>query len=254
MQHLAGFDHNKPNVVVTTSWVWVVKKQVNYKWEASTLEGFVQQLAVGYVARRYFFYVSGRVPERLTPQQHDQRILEKFDVARSKWSRYRRTKRNGPNGRPLANVQYLRYRDFWVLLATARFHAFFQEHEQVGEDGISRLRQYFDVRKTPIVFGGYSIGHNGKASVRISRRAYQNLKNHFMVAATSNRSTAALEREFQCSPFEAYGGVTRQMFAILRAVNKTRKTAGLPAVPSDCVLVKRCSVKPFEAKIYQLAA
>ena len=231
-----------------------VTKQVNYKWEASTLEGFVQQLAVGYVARRYFFYVSGRVPERLTSAQHDQRILEKFDVARSKWSRYRRTKRKGLDGRPLANVQYLRFRDFWVLLATAGSHAFFQEHERIGEDGISRLRQYYDVRETPIVYGGYSIGHNGKASVRMSRRAYQNLKHHFLAAATSSRSTAALEREFQCSPFEAYGGVTRQMFAILRAVNRARKTAGLPAVPSNCVRVKRRSVKPFEARVYQLAA
>ena len=214
----------------------------------------MQQLAVGYVARRYFFYVSGRVPGRLTTEQHDQRILDKFDVARSKWSRYRRTKRNGPNGRPLANVQYLRYRDFWVLLATAGFHCFFQEHERVGEDGISRLRQYYDVRETPILYGGYSISHNGKASVRISRRAYQNLKNHFLDAATSSRSVAALEREFQCSPFEAYGGVTRQMFAILRAVNKVRKTAGLPPVPNNCVRVKRRSLKPFEARIYQLAA
>ncbi len=226
----------------------------NYKWEATTLEGFVQQLAVAYVARRYFFYVSGRVPERLAADAHDQRILEKFEVARSKWSRYRRTKRTGPNGRPLANVQYLRYRDFWVLLATAGSHRFFQEHEQVGEDGISRLRQYYDVRETPIVYGGYSISHNGKASVRICRPAYRNLKNHFLVAATASRSTAALEREFNRSPFEAYGGVTRQMFAILRAVNKARKTAGLSPVPNNCVRVKRRSVKPFDAKIYQLAA
>jgi hypothetical protein len=65
----------------------------NYKWEATSLEGLVQQLAVAYIARRYFFYVSGRVPQRLSPSEHDRRMLEKFDVARSKWSRYRRTKR-----------------------------------------------------------------------------------------------------------------------------------------------------------------
>ena len=229
-------------------------KKATYKWEAASLEGFVQQLAVGYVARRYFFYVSGRVPERLTSVEHDQRILEKFGVARSKWSRYRRTKRSGPNGLPLANVQYLRYRDFWALLATAGFHRFFEEHERIGNDGVSRLRQFYDVRETPIAYGGYSIGHNGKASVRISRPAYQKLKNHFLVLATSSHSTVVLEREFQYSPFEAYGGVTRQMFAILRAVNQARKTAGLSLVPNTCVRVKRRSVKPFDAKIYQLAA
>ena len=64
-------------------------KRVNYKWEATTLEGFIQQLAVAYVARRYFFYVSGLVPPRLSWEEQDQRLLAKFDVARSKWSRYR---------------------------------------------------------------------------------------------------------------------------------------------------------------------
>jgi hypothetical protein len=226
----------------------------NYKWEATTLEGFVQQLAVAYIARRYFFYVSGRAAERLSASEHDRRMLTKFDVARSKWSRYRRTKRTGPDGRPLANVQYIRYRDFWVLLATAGHHRFFQEHAQIDSGGITRLVQYKDVRETPIVFGGYSIGHNGKASIRISRPAYRELKGHFLKLAVAHRSTERLEREFRRSPFEPYGGVTRQMFAVLRAVNGVRKTAGLPPVPNHSVRVKRKAVKPFGTKIYQLAA
>ncbi len=228
-----------------------------YKWEATSLEGFVQQLAVGYVARRYFFYVSGQVPGRLSPQEHDRRILEKFDVAHSKWSRYRRTKRTGPNGRPLANVQYLRFSNFWVLLATTGYHRFFREHEQFGDDGINRLCQYSDVRETPIAFGGYSIGHNGKASVRISRTAYRELKGHLLQQATASRSTELLEREFNRSPFEPYGGVTRQMFAALRAVNKVRKRAGMRPVPNQCIRVKRKAVKPFEpfeSDFYRLAA
>ncbi len=240
------------------SWVSGMKqKDSNYKWEATSLEGFVQQLAVGYVARRYFFYVSGQVPGRLSTQEHDRRILEKFDVAHSKWSRYRRTKRTGPNGRPLANVQYLRFGNFWVLLASTGYHRFFQEHEQFEGDGISRLCQYVDVRETPIRFGGYSIGHNGKASVRIGRRAYRELKGHFLQQATASRSTERMEREFNRSPFEPYGGVTRQMFAVLRAVNRARKMAGLPLVPHQCIRVKRKAVKPFEpfeSDIYRLAA
>lgn len=232
-----------------------VKRRVsNYKWEATTLEGFVQQLAVAYIARRYFFYVSGRVPQRLIASEHDQRMLQKFDVARSKWSRYRRTKRVGPDGRPLANVQYLRYRDFWVLLATSGYHRFYQEHSESSAEGITMIRQYKDVRETPIQFGGYSLGHNGKASVRISRPAYRELKGYYLTLATAHRSTDRLEREFQRSPFEPYGGVTRQMFAVLRAVNRARKTAGLLPVPSDCVRVKRNALKPFETKIYRLAA
>ena len=244
-----------PNAALAWCGVWRVQQAgLNYKWEATTLEGFVQQLAVAYIARRYFFYVSGRVPERLSKPEHDRRLLQKFDVARSKWSRYRRTKRVGPDGRPLANVQYLRYRDFWVLLATSGYHRFFQEHSQPDSGGIATIRQYKDVRETPIQFGGYSLGHNGKASVRISRPAYRELKAHFLQLATVHRSTERLEREFSRSPFEPYGGVTRQMFAVLRAVNKVRNTAGLIPVPNHCVRVKRRAVKPFSEKIYRLAA
>src|SRR5262245_28604079 len=95
-----------------------------YRWEATTLEGFVQQLAVAYVARGYFFYVTGHVSSRRTAAEHDGRLLSKFDVARSKWSRYRRRRRVGAGGRPLASVQYLRYGKFWVLLATSGEHRF----------------------------------------------------------------------------------------------------------------------------------
>jgi hypothetical protein len=226
-----------------------------YKWEATTLEGFIQQVAVGYVARRYFFYVRGRVPARLSPVEHDRRMLDKFDVAKSKWARYRRKRQSGPDGRPLANVQYIRYRDYWLLLSTAGHHRFFAEHQRTDEAGLATLRQYRDVRLTPICFGGYSVGHiNGKASVRIERRAYRELKQHLLQLATTHRSTAILEHEFSRSPFEPYGGVTRQMFAILRAVNRARKTAGLPRVPRHAVRVKRRSVKPFEQELYRLIA
>ena len=113
-------------------------KHATYKWNATTLEGFIQQLAVAYVARKYFFYVSGHVPTRRSAAEHDERMLAKFDVARSKWSRYRRRQQRGPDGFPLANVQYLRYRNFWVLLATAGHHRFFDEHFRADVHGSER--------------------------------------------------------------------------------------------------------------------
>jgi hypothetical protein len=216
-----------------------------YKWEATTLEGFIQQLAVAYVARGYFFYVAGQVPKRLSAAEHDRRLLLKFDVAKSKWSRYRRTRRTGPDGRPLANVQYLRHRDFWVLLATAGHHSFFAEHQRPRKGQRDGERQYRDVRETPIVYGGYSVSWRERTSVRISPRAYSDLKAHFLHSAVKE-SKSSLEREFCRAPFEPYGGVTRQMLAILRAVNRARRIAGLPLVPRHCIRVKRHVVRPFE--------
>lgn len=216
----------------------------NYRWEAISLEGFIQQLAVAYIARGYYFYVVGRVPKRISAAEHDARLMAKFDVARSKWSRYRRRKRLGSDGRPLANVQYLRHREFWVLLATAGQHRFFAEHQKQAACG-SVKRLYRDVRESPIVYGGYSVSWRGRASVRISPRAYRELKGHFLCLAVAEPK-CSLQREFCRAPFEPYGGVTRQMFAILRAVNRARKTAGLPPVPRASVRVKRQARKPFE--------
>ncbi len=220
-------------------------KHAIYRWNATTLEGFIQQLAVAYVARKYFFYVTGWVPERLTATEHDERMLAKFDVARSKWSRYRRRQQRGPDGFPLANVQYLRYRNFWVLLATAGHHRFFEEHYRADVHGGGR--QYRDVREKPITFGGYSIGWRGRVTVRLSPQAYRELRTHFVERAMLDYSTVTLEHDFQAFPFEAYAGVSRQVQAIYRAVNRVRRTAGLPLVPKDCLRVKRRVVRPFES-------
>lgn len=216
----------------------------SYKWNATTLEGFIQQLAVAYVARKYFFYVTGCVPTRLSAAEHDERMLAKFDVARSKWSRYRRRQQRGPDGFPLANVQYLRFRNFWVLLATAGHHRFFDEHFRADVHGGER--QYWDVREKPIAFGGYSIGWRGRVTVRMTLLAYRQLRTHFVERAILGYSTANLEREFGGFPFEAYAGVSRQVQAIHRAVNRVRRTAGLPMVPKNCLRVKRRVVRPFE--------
>jgi hypothetical protein len=219
-----------------------------YKWEATTLEGFIQQLAVAYIARGYFFYVSGHVPKRISAAEHDQRMLAKFDVAKSKWSRYRRRKQRGSDGRPLGNVQYIRHGDFWVLLATAGHHRFFTEHKKFDEIQRQLIRQYRDVRETPITYGGYSVSWRGRASVRIGLQAYRDLKAHFLhLAAKESRNS--LEQEFGRAPFEPYAGVTRQMFAILRAVNRVRRTASLPLVRRASIRVKRQVVKPFDERV-----
>ncbi len=51
-----------------------VMKHATYKWNATTLEGFTQPLSVAYVARKYFFYVTGHVPTRRSAAEHDERI------------------------------------------------------------------------------------------------------------------------------------------------------------------------------------
>ena len=110
-----------------------------YRCVATSIEGFVQQLAVGYVAHGYWFYVSGWIPEDKDPRKTDAKLIERYGVAVSKWTRCRNKKAG------LASVQYLRHGRSFVLLATHGQHPFF-----VQEPG------FRDIREKPVEFAGCS--------------------------------------------------------------------------------------------------
>jgi len=199
------------------------------RYVAATLEGFIQQLAVSYVKNGYVFYVTGRVPAGKDPREVDRKLVEKYGVGVSKWVRARR-KRAG-----LANVQYLRFERHFVLLATHGEHPFFEQ-----EAGVIR-----DCRRVPIKFGGYAVSHRGgHASVRIEREQYNLLKAYFLDLAV-RRSAATLESLFHGLPFEPYAPVRRQLFGLLRAVNRARKAAGFEPVSATCLRLRRRVLRPF---------
>lgn len=205
-----------------------------YRNIATSEAGFVQQLAVGYVNHGYWFYVTGCVPDQKQPELIDQKLIEKYDIAVSKWTRARR-KRQG-----LANVHYLRHEEFFVLIATKGVHRIFEEERTVIRD----------VRREPIHFAGYSIGYklgaDGKwhASVRIHPVEYKLLKDYCLEFA-ARRSVIQLAEEFQRLPFEPYAPVRRQLLCILRAVNIARKKAGFMAVDHVALRLRRHVVRPF---------
>lgn len=205
-----------------------------YRTEAKTVAGFVQQLACGYIKNGYHHYVVGEIPEKKDPAEVDQRFVDRYGLEASKWVRARRKKAG------YANVQYLRYRRFFVLLATKGEHPFFLSHR-------GQLR---NIREEPIAFGGYSIGyHRGfdgrwHVSVRIHPERYRDVKARLLELAT-RRSVEELSREFERLPFEPYAPIRRQLLAIRRGVNEARKVAGMPEVPLDAIRFTRRIVRPF---------
>ena len=202
---------------------------MRYRCEAVSVEGFVQQLAVAYVARGYFFYVTGWVPERKEPQQVDDKLIQRYHIDLSQWARARR-KRLGQ-----ASVQYLRHEDFFVILATHGEHPFFE----------AEGKNVLDVRRRSIKYAGYAVGfRGGHVQVRIDLPQYRLLKAWFEEEAT-RRSAERLAKAFYDLPFEPYYLVRRQEFNLLRAVNRRRKAAGLSLVPKECIWLKRRPVKPF---------
>src|SRR5215475_6096161 len=94
---------------------------MEYRCEATSVAGFVQQLAVAYVGRGYFFYVRGEIPERKDPRAVDEKLITKYGIAIGKTARARR------KAAGFANVQYIRFRQSFVLLATPGKHRFFEE-------------------------------------------------------------------------------------------------------------------------------
>jgi len=202
---------------------------MQYRCEAKSVAGFVQQVAVSYVANGYFFYVAGRVPEDKAPEAVDAKIIEKYDIAISKWARARR-KQAG-----IANLQYIRYDRFFLILATHGVHRIFEEEEKV-------LR---DVRRVPIRFAGYSISFRGGHShVRLAPEEYGIVKS-YLVGLAACRSIQHLVDEFRPLDFEPYAPVRRQLLNVLRAVNRKRIGAGYETISSSILRLRRRIQRPF---------
>lgn len=201
-----------------------------YRFEATTLEGFLQQLAVCYVGRGYWFYVTGFIPLDKEPDSVDQKLIDHYGIEISKWARARR-KRSGT-----ASVQYLRYRRFFVLLATQGRHRFFT-------DEAPNIR---DVRKAPIKFSGYSVScREGRPHVRIEREEYLRIKAYFIEIA-SKRTVSQIQAELAALPFEPYAPVRSQFLGFIRAINRVRMQAGLSKISRFAVRLKRRIYRPFE--------
>jgi hypothetical protein len=204
-----------------------------YNCEATTVEGFIQQLAVCYVGRGYWFYVTGFIPPDKDPWAVDEKLIGRYGIDISKWARARR-KQTGQ-----ASVQYLRFRRFFVLLATPGNHRFFIEEA-------GRIQ---DVRSVPIVVSSYSVSSRaGRVHVRIERNEYLRIKSYFTEQAT-RLTEQRIEAELRALPFEPYAPVRTQLLTITRAINRKRNSAGLPAISRHCLRFKRRIYRPFEPVI-----
>lgn len=206
-----------------------------YRYLASSVEGFVQQLAVCYVTHGYFYYVTGQIPVEKDPEKTDRKIIERYRIDVSKSTRVRQKKAGE------ANLQYLRFGHFFVILATAGVHSFFEEEAAVLKD----------LRESPIRFHDYAISCHkswakGKvhASVRIDEERYSQLKARF-VEISVHRTVEQLTAEFRAFPFEPYAPIRNQLFAILRPVNAKRHAAGLEGVPKTALRLHRKTTRPF---------
>lgn len=229
-----------------------------YRFEATSPEGFIQQLVTNYFGSGYFRYVCGWVKNGKDPLAVDAKLLAKYRIAVSPTERQRR-KAAGK-----ANLHYLRHGRFWVICATPKGASEFFEAER------ENLR---DIRETPLKAFGYSVRvargqflrkstpdepaiKDGKYRVRvlIQRERYLDLKAYFLDMALP-LPVEELARAFAGVPFEPYAPVRRQLVTLLRLVNRKRKAARLDLVPFECVRLRKRIVQVFgEVESERLAA
>lgn len=207
---------------------------MEYRCVATSVEGFVQQLAVAYITHGYWFYVAGEIPKGKDPAAVDAKLIERYGIAITKWARCRRKKQG------LANMQYLRHERFFVLLATRGRHEFFQRERA----------SFRDVRRVPMKFSGYSIGcRKGRdrrwhPSVGIDASVYEAVK-AWAVELGTNRSVREISVLLRQLPFQPYAPVRRQLSAMRRAVNRGRASASLPLLATDIFKSRRQPVRVF---------
>lgn len=201
---------------------------MRYRCEATSIEGFVQQVAVNYIGRGYLFYSTGLVPVGKDPRLVDQKLVKKYGLEISKWTRARRKKEG------MANVQYIRHGRFFVLQATHGCHKFFEEERATMRD----------VRETPLKFASYAISYKkGHPCVRIERQTYLDLRGYFLSIALWSKPK--LEQTFWNFPFEPWAPVRRQVGTIFRRVNERRMIAGFEPLEYSCLRLRRRIVCPF---------
>ncbi|MEM7313568.1 MAG: hypothetical protein AAF497_10500 [Planctomycetota bacterium] len=90
----------------------------HYRCEATTIDGLIQQVALSYLRHGYWWYVTGSVPERKDVLEVDHNILTKYGI-RKDWRYVAHNKSRG-----IANVQYIRYGRFYIIMATKGLHEF----------------------------------------------------------------------------------------------------------------------------------
>jgi hypothetical protein len=227
---------------------------MQYRCLAASPTGFVQQLAVHYLAHGYWFYVHGLIPEGKDPSLVDEKLISKYGIGISRQARARR-KSVG-----IANIHYLRFERTFVLLATHGHHPFYDfETENIR-----------DARRVPIKFMGYSISvqrggylrqgepqlpalrdDRWRVRVQIGRQHYKELMAYFVEAA--RRPADWLASELFGVAYEPYAPVRQQMLNILRLINKKRKSSGLSTLPSEVLRYRRKIVKPFEVPAIRMA-
>ncbi len=206
-----------------------MRKLYRYHAQATSVAGFLQVLTANYLPAGCVFYTQGLLKPHMDVTAIDAKMIARYEIAISKYARCWRRKHGQ------AAVHLLRYRLFYVLLASEGRHCFYEHEANIK-----------DARVTPIHFADYHVSvQDGHSCVRLAPQTKQRLKEDFLGMACT-RSAVALAREFRALPYVPYKPVVWQLLKILRLVNERREIAGRGPVDPKCIRRRRPIVRPFD--------
>lgn len=204
-----------------------------YRCEAKSVDAFLAQVG-RLVGTGHYFYFAATLRADKDPQNLDRKLIARWDLDKPAWKREARRRGAAPN------IHYLRYKRFYVLLATHGKgsggvpHVFFVEYQRT-------LR---DIRKNALRFCGYSIRYpvskqtgNRRLFVRLGKGTYGSVRSKLMTAAIGQqyRDPDAFEGLVRSLPFQWYKPVRDQLRVILNDVNRARRRAGFEPVRLACI-------------------
>lgn len=181
------------------------------KYEAITLGEFIRKIAIDYLRYGYFRYVVREIPEGSDCSDIDERILKEYDVTFNRMARKRRRDTGD------AVVTYIRYKRFFILLATYGRHEAFDQ------------LAWRDIREFPLQLWGHSIGEKGGTPwVSIGGRRIRGVARYARKISLYPESRV---RSFLKSVFcLRFPGVVLQEKKLLFRINQRRKKAGLSRI------------------------
>lgn len=184
---------------------------MQYDYAVLTLGHFLKRIAIDYMRYGYVRWVMRSIPLERDPKAVDIKLIKTYGVTQCRTRRLR-LKRQG-----LAVIQYVRWGNTFVLLATQGEHELF-----------SKLCSY-DARSTPLHIECYSIGVVGnKAVVKVRLQVWEKVCQRFEKMALYNHDI--VEGRLNALSFYRFPGVVHQLYQLTRTVNQRRRVAGLPRV------------------------
>lgn len=191
----------------TTPILIKISEFMSVPYLAKDLEDFFYRITNNYLRHGYTRYVLRTIPPKKDPEAVDRKLIFHYRIT------YNRSARARAKVRGKASVAYVRYKHFFVLLATEGEH---KEFDRLGWSRFSEQRLYIC---------GYAIGLQGQfPTVELTPKRFRGVRKFMIKIAfyPEKRLVSFLDRVFG---YDFYA-LQRQRKKIVTHVNKKRNFAG----------------------------